>query len=308
MVLRILLPVFVLLQTTFGMAEPISRAEQLVNKLRNPDAGVMVVAHRACWASEHPENSLPAISACIALGVDMIEIDVALSADGIPVLMHDKTLDRTTNASGAINQYSLKQLRTLRLKTKTGGKSAELTDSHIPTLKEALLLAKDKILINLDIKGQSYDEVFEVVDEVGLGTQILMKMRAWPHSKQLIEAPFLGKTLFMPISGECNALKPAKPCSKKLSQIIKQYQLIDTVAYEVLFTDMSYLREGADDIKGAKKRLWVNTLSPHHAAGLIDELALDKPDKVWGSLIDSGVNIIQTDYPESLKDYLRAVK
>src|SRR5690606_30766812 len=79
-----------------------ARIEDLRRRLETPRADdVMVVAHRACW-KEAPENSVAAIQDCIEMGVDMVEIDVQATADGQLVLMHDDTVDRTTNGSGRV--------------------------------------------------------------------------------------------------------------------------------------------------------------------------------------------------------------
>ena len=137
---------------------------------------VMVVAHRACWAGGAPENSLSAIDACIALGVDMIEIDVTATADGAVVLMHDETVDRTTDGTGRIADMTLAEARALRLRAADGGAHALLTEETVPTLRRVLERARGKILINLDVKGGAFDRAFAVVEELGAGGEIVMKM------------------------------------------------------------------------------------------------------------------------------------
>jgi hypothetical protein len=62
---------------------------------------VLVVAHRTCWRNA-PENTLQAIEHCIKVGVDMVEIDVRKTKDGELVVIHDETLDRTTNGAGLV--------------------------------------------------------------------------------------------------------------------------------------------------------------------------------------------------------------
>src|SRR5262249_15256521 len=64
------------------------------------------IAHAAC-KGHAPENTLAGIRAALALGVDAIEIDVHCTSDGIPILMHDATVDRTTNGAGAIREMTL---------------------------------------------------------------------------------------------------------------------------------------------------------------------------------------------------------
>jgi len=81
--------------------------EQLKELLLQPSKTyVMVVAHRGDWR-KFPENSIPAIQSCIAMGVDMVEIDLAMTKDSVLILMHDKTLDRTTTGKGKVSDHSL---------------------------------------------------------------------------------------------------------------------------------------------------------------------------------------------------------
>ena len=125
--------------------------------LSDPDTDqVLVVAHRAYWRSMAPENSLAAIDSAIRLKMDMVELDVWKTKDGELVLMHDPTVDRTTDGSGRIADMTLAELRQLRLKDKDG----KLTEHRVPTLEEALLLAKDRIMINLDKAYSYFDEVY----------------------------------------------------------------------------------------------------------------------------------------------------
>ena len=107
---------------------------------------VLVVAHRAYWRSLAPENSLAAIDSAIRLKMDMVELDVWKTKDNHLVLMHDPTVDRTTDGKGRVADMTLAEIKRLRLKDKDG----KLTTQRVPTLREALLLAKGKIMINLD--------------------------------------------------------------------------------------------------------------------------------------------------------------
>lgn len=85
------------------------------NKLFQNKNKVLVAAHRGNW-KEYPENSIPAIQSCIGTGVDIVEIDVQRTKDGNYVLMHDASIDRTTNGKGKVNDYTLKELQRFKLK------------------------------------------------------------------------------------------------------------------------------------------------------------------------------------------------
>ena len=104
----------------------------------------IVVAHRG-GASIAPENTLPAIEAAVASGADLVELDVQLSADGIPVLMHDWTIDRTTEGSGPAWSLPAASLTALE----AGAESV-----HVPTLREALqAIASTRASTMLELKG-----------------------------------------------------------------------------------------------------------------------------------------------------------
>ena len=75
-------------------------------------SGILSISHAAC-KGHAPENTLAGIRAALALGVDGIEIDVHASLDGVPVLMHDETVDRTTNGAGRVPDLPLAALREL---------------------------------------------------------------------------------------------------------------------------------------------------------------------------------------------------
>lgn len=106
----------------------------------------LVISHAAC-AGHAPENTLAGIRAALRLGADAIEIDVQTSADGVAVLMHDLTVDRTTNGAGAVAAMSLSQLRALD----AGGEP-------VPTLDEVLALSVGKALLVIEIKQPGIEE------------------------------------------------------------------------------------------------------------------------------------------------------
>lgn len=98
-----------------------------------------------------PENSLAAIRASIAAGVAILELDVALTQDGAVVLLHDRTLDRTTTGTGPVALATLAGLGDLRLKDRSG----QVTDEPLPTLAEALALAQGRAVVSVDFKPPS---------------------------------------------------------------------------------------------------------------------------------------------------------
>ena len=107
-------------------------------------------AHRGASARQ-PENTLAAFSAAMAAGADGVEFDVQLSADGVPVVIHDEKVERTHNGSGWVSDYPLAELQALRSRQK---KNADHHTTRIPTLAEVLdLLVAGTQKINIELKN-----------------------------------------------------------------------------------------------------------------------------------------------------------
>ena len=133
-----------------------NRAQEIIDEIHNPESDkVLVAVHRGDWRN-HPENSIPAIKSAIEMGADIVELDVALTADSVLVLCHDRTVDRTATGSGAVSDLTLEQIRSLRL---YAGHRAQATELLMPTLREAMELCKDRIVINIDKGYEYYDPV-----------------------------------------------------------------------------------------------------------------------------------------------------
>lgn len=108
----------------------------------------LVLAHRGASAYA-PENTLAAFNLAFELGADGIELDVSLTRDGIPVVIHDDTVDRTTNGHGAVNQFTLAELQQLD----ASNRIEKYRGEKIPTLEEVLRAVGKRGLINIEIKS-----------------------------------------------------------------------------------------------------------------------------------------------------------
>jgi len=96
----------------FGTAPDRVSARELLGDTRTPGDAAFIASHRG-GAATAPENTLPAITAALAGGFEYVEVDVALTSDGQPVLMHDATVDRTTDGHGRLSALTLAEVRTL---------------------------------------------------------------------------------------------------------------------------------------------------------------------------------------------------
>lgn len=254
---------------------------------------ILVVAHRADWRNA-PENSLQAIKSCIDMGVDMVEIDVRKTKDNKLVVIHDKTLDRTTTGKGLVNEWTLDSLKTLYLKDGLGVS----TPNKIPTLEEALLLAKDKILINLDKSYSIFDQCYDIIKKTGTEKQVIIKGQ---KSKEQVNKEFgqyLDKVIFMPV------VKLSKPDAKN---IVERYLEKDApVAIEFVFKQDTFKTINRfSEFRKQGVSVWVNSLWSNLNGGHDDEKAVNDTS-IYNWYIENDVNIIQTDRPKLLLEFLRS--
>jgi glycerophosphoryl diester phosphodiesterase len=112
-----------------------------------PEKGLC--AHRGAMAT-HPENTLSALDAAVKVGAHMIEFDVAFTKDEHIVLMHDGTVDRTTNGSGKVSEMTFQEIRQLDA---GNWKSDTFAGERVPTIDEALSILPVNIWINIHLKG-----------------------------------------------------------------------------------------------------------------------------------------------------------
>ena len=131
---------------------------------------VMVVAHRG-FSGAAPENTLVAFRQAIEIGSDMIELDIQLSKDGRIVVMHDETLERTTNGRGKVVDHNLKELKKLDAGSCFG---PEFSGERIPTLQEVLDLAKGRVLVNIEIKNPTHGQ-YPITDLADKSLQAVKK-------------------------------------------------------------------------------------------------------------------------------------
>lgn len=259
---------------------------------------VLVVSHRGDWRNA-PENSLQAFQNCIDMGVDMVELDLKKTKDGELILMHDNTLNRTTNGTGKPEDFTLAELKELRLKNGAGC----LTRHKIPTLRETMLLCKGKILVNVDKGYEYFEDVQKILEETGTANQCVVKEKIPYQTIKEQHGDILDKVIFMP---------KADLCKPKAESIIDSYlQNEKPLAFEVRFSQVNdKVFELIKKLNDNGIKVFVNALWPAQNAEHDDDRAVElkQPDESWGWLIQQGFKLIQTDRPALLLDYLRAKK
>lgn len=293
--------------------EAMSRALEIRRKFDDPQAGVLVVAHRGCHnpAPRHglpsaPENSFAALENCVRLGVDMMETDVRRSKDGVLVIIHDATVDRTTDGVGKVADLTLAELKRLHLRQNFGGRISPVpTEQRVLTLDEILAAARGRIMLNLDIKEPIYAEVIAAARAAGMIDQVLVKSEVSDKATPVLaDEPPYRDALYMPIlwargdSISDPAALIARQSSGQRHIPAVELVLVDPRVYPSI-------REAAHQ---ADIRIWVNTLTSVGVIGIAggggDLDALRDHGRTWRNLIEDGVSVIQTDEPEALLDFL----
>jgi glycerophosphoryl diester phosphodiesterase len=154
---------------------------------------ILKIAHRGASQCE-PENTLRAFRRAIELGADMIEIDVHLSRDGIPVILHDFQLDRMTDGHGPVSDKSLTELKTL---TVAGVET-------IPTLAETIDLVRGQCGLYIELKGEGTPgPTVETLRGEGFTSEVIVgSFRPWLVSETKALAPEIRTSI---LTGELGA-------------------------------------------------------------------------------------------------------
>lgn len=279
-------------------SQPTNRVAQILEQLKNPSEDyVIVVSHRGDWRYA-PENSVEAVQRCIDLGVDIVEIDVRLTKDGYLVAMHDKTVDRTTNGTGLLNEMSLAEVKALRLKNACGARGSRI---QVPTLEEIMLAAKGKIMINLDkTEGETLKEAYEVLVKTETVDHAIFKAdNSYPELREKY-GDLLDSIIFMP---------KLRYNNENVEKHLADYEAgINPFMYETLFdSEEANTFQLLPELKKQGDTFLAIALWDELVAGHTDEMALlEGADAAWGWLIEEGANGIMTDRPEMLLAYLRA--
>lgn len=271
------------------------RVDKLVRELNNPKSKkVLVVAHRGDWRNA-PENSLQAFQNCIDMGVDMIELDLHMSKDSVLFLMHDETVNRTTNGRGKVSDLTAAELKKLRLRAGHG----IVTSHEIPTFEEALNLCKGKILINVDKGYEYFKEAYQLMEKTGTTNQVVIKSGKTIDKVQRENGDVIRKVIYMPIINlnSASAEKEINACAA-----------VKPVAIECCFGNADKnVQRLLKLVKQNGSKVWINSLWPSLNGGHDDDRAVEQnePDESWGWILDQGAVLIQTDRPAQLIRYLK---
>jgi glycerophosphoryl diester phosphodiesterase len=151
-----------------------------------------IVAHRGA-VFEAPENTMPAIKHAISVGATFAEIDLRYTAEGEVVLMHDETVDRTTNGSGPVSSMKLPDIRKLDAGVK---KSREFAGTRVPTLREVIENTRGRIQLYLDLKEVDPTPVVQLVRQLNVGSMVYFRPYSHRAMRSIVETDPTLRVLF----------------------------------------------------------------------------------------------------------------
>lgn len=253
-------------------------ATELWGDPRTPGDAAFIASHRGGGASA-PENTLPAITAALAGGFDYVEVDVALTADGHPVLMHDAKVDRTTDGTGPLSSLTLAQVR--RLDAGSWFDPA-FAGTRVPTLAEFLdLLAQSGGRAIIELKG-----TWDAAAVTGALTQISMRNL----ERSIALASFDARTLAL--------------CASE-SEVVSRLLILKHLPADVVAAaEQAGVRGVVVNRKAVLARPEV--VDELHAVGARVVVYTLNDDAQWDAVTSLGVDGIVTDDPATLSAWQRA--
>ncbi|AZO43762.1 MULTISPECIES: glycerophosphodiester phosphodiesterase family protein [Mesorhizobium] len=304
-----------------------TRARQILDRFEHANQWrdhVMVAAHRAgsmqAGKTLYAENSIAAVEGSIAMGAEIVEVDIRRSKDGEFVVMHDSWLDRTTTCKGEVVKYTLAELKTCRLVIEGTG---AVTDETVSTLREMLMATRDRILINLDNKLEVGDlpGMIAVARDLGMAEQVIVKENLWNSQRISAVKAAMGAIgggfQFMPIIADDAVHDAGFAETVDGAFSPRAIELINWRAGAEKLTEtggpLFSTRMRAAAVRG-NWHIWADTYAIVNkpggflAGGRGDELAVQAslPRESWGFWADRGATIIQTDEPKAAIDWLAA--
>lgn len=234
------------------------------------------VGHRGDML-QAPENTLPAFQRAFDEGLDGVEMDVRTTADGVLVLMHDSTVDRTTDGEGDVSNLTWAQIQALTIPSEFEG----IPDQRVPTFLEALqYVATTDLVVDIDVKSTSAEALMEDLAEAGMSGRVFLNTGSPEEA-----ASFRGadpSVAIMPNVGDVSELEPYASFSPELVEV----DLMDTA-------------ESREPVAALGARLFTQTLGIE--AGRV---TLGTAQDLYRDTLEAGATVIQTDYGEILAPFL----
>ena len=226
------------------------------------------IAHRGA-SGTFPENTLSAFRAAIDAGADMCELDVQLTRDGAVVVIHDETVERTTDGKGEVAELTLEELK--RLDAGAKFKGGAIKGERIPTLEEVFALTSGKCGLNIELKAGGVEhQVAQIMQARNAFGDSIVSSFDWEYLKNIQQLHF---------NIRIGLLAEEKPVDLMMSAVAMRAHAINP-RWDMVTADLCK----AAHERGLKVYTWT-----------VDA------DARMRALIECGVDGIMTNYPERLR-------
>lgn len=234
----------------------------------------LVSAHRGGPYPGFPENAIETFAHVLEFTPAIIELDVAMTKDGVLVLMHDDDLDRTTTGTGKVEDVTYEYIQTLFLKDNEGNETA----FKAPTLEEALLWSKGKALLTVDIKRSvPYEKIIDLVRETDSEAHAALITYSFPAAKKL------------------NSLAPELMLSVTIRNEEEIKRLEETGIPWTRVIAFTGVAERTQSFNNQLHQKGVFTILG--VLGNLDQRAEARGDQIYTSFVQHGADILATDRP-----------
>lgn len=260
----------------------------------------LLAAHRGVCGANIPCNTLAAYAIALQQGADIIELDVSKSLDGELFAFHPGMEPVYLKCGKMISEMTAKEVREVPLLNQ----DEVPTHYRVPTLEEALAFLKDKAYINVDKFWTDVEGITACIRRAGVERQAIVKTYLEEDALREVEK-FARDLMFMPM---------VRHKDESTEMLLKRN--INLIGNEVLFdreTDEVISDAYIAEMHRKGLLIWANAIVYNEkdviSAGHTDDVSLtEDPDLGWGWLIRKKVDIIQTDWPLMLKQYIDSRK
>jgi glycerophosphoryl diester phosphodiesterase len=233
---------------------------------------VVVIAHRG--NHQHvPENTLASFEQAAACHADFVEMDLRTTKDGKMVIMHDATVNRTTNGSGKVSDLTYADLIQLSIRPAS---AADTGHYKIPLFEDALKVCAGRIHIYLDFKDANVAQAYDFIKAAGMEKQIVVYLNKEEQYAQWKNAA------------------PQMPLMASIPEDIKTEEALD-----------AFLKKTSVEFTDSADPAIIPFLNKHHVAVWLDIQGSDEGPAKWKNALNMGVQGLQSDHPEDLVKYLR---
>lgn len=256
---------------------------------------VLIAAHRGTNGGNVIQNTIMAYETAMQHGADLVEIDAIMSTDGDFYAFHNGQEKYLLRVDRDIREMSSKEIDECDCYNSVG----EVSGQKIERLEDVLEQLRDRCFINIDRSWFYWKEIIEFLKKVNMDHQIILKS---PVDKELLDIlqESESKVMYMPIVKTMEEWK-----------LVQKYN-INTVAAELIFETLEsplVQKDFIDKLHEDGILAWVNAITLNDriilSAGLDDDNSIKNSyDENWGKLMEMGFDMIQTDWPALIKEYV----